>query len=65
MSVIETRQKAQEELKAIEEVTAVLLPEPSTALVPFVVSFVATVLSALYPALQAARLQIVDALRVE
>ena len=35
MSVIETRQKAQDELKAIEEVTAVLLPEPSTALVPF------------------------------
>ncbi len=34
MSVIETRQKAQDELKAIEEVTAVLLPEPSTELVP-------------------------------
>jgi len=35
MSVVETRQKAQEELKSIEEVTAVILPEPSTALVPF------------------------------
>ncbi|MCI2399336.1 toxic anion resistance protein [Aliiroseovarius subalbicans] len=34
MSVVKTRAKAQEELKLIEEVTAVILPEPSTALVP-------------------------------
>ena len=38
---------------------------PTTLLVPFLVSLLATLLSALYPALQAARLQIVDALRVE
>jgi len=35
MSVVQTRQKAQEDLKAVEEVTAVILAEPSTALVPF------------------------------
>ncbi|GGD26543.1 toxic anion resistance protein [Sinisalibacter lacisalsi] len=35
MSVVENRQKAQEDLKAVEEVTAVILAEPSTALVPF------------------------------
>lgn len=38
---------------------------PSTVLLPFLVSLVATLLSALYPALQAARLRVVDALRVE
>ena len=37
----------------------------STLLAPFLVSLFATLLSALYPALQAARLQVVDALRVE
>jgi len=37
----------------------------STALLPFAVSVIATVLSALYPALQAARLRVVDALRVD
>jgi putative ABC transport system permease protein len=37
----------------------------STMLAPFLVSLFATLLSALYPALQAARLQVVDALRVE
>jgi len=36
-----------------------------TVLLPFLVSLVATLLSALYPALQAARLPVVDALRVE
>jgi len=36
-----------------------------TVLLPFLVSLVATLLSALYPALQAARLRVVDALRVE
>jgi len=36
-----------------------------TVLLPFFVSLVATLLSALYPALQAARLRVVDALRVE
>jgi len=35
MSVVQTRQKAQEDLRAVEEVTAVILAEPSTALVPF------------------------------
>ena len=49
----------------VEETTLSVRIGWSTALVPFIVSFVATVLSALYPALQAARLQIVDALRVE
>ncbi len=34
MSVVNTREKAQEDLKAVEELTAVILPEPSTALVP-------------------------------
>jgi len=38
---------------------------PLTVLLPFLVSLVATLLSALYPALQAARLRVVDALRVE
>jgi len=38
---------------------------PLTLLLPFLVSLVATLLSALYPALQAARLRVVDALRVE
>ncbi len=38
---------------------------PPTVLLPFLVSLVATLLSALYPALQAARLRVVDALRVE
>ncbi len=33
MSVINTREKAQKDLKAVEELTAVILPEPSTALV--------------------------------
>ena len=33
MSVVNTREKAQEDLKAVEELTAVILPEPSTALV--------------------------------
>ena len=37
----------------------------STVLAPFLVSLFATLLSALYPALQAASLQVVDALRVE
>ena len=36
-----------------------------TVLLPFLVSLVATLLSALYPALQAARLRVVEALRVE
>ena len=36
-----------------------------TVLLPFLVSLIATLLSALYPALQAARLRVVDALRVE
>jgi uncharacterized protein YaaN involved in tellurite resistance len=34
MSVVQTREKAQAALKDIEDVTAVILPEPSTALVP-------------------------------
>ena len=34
MSVVNTREKAQKDLKAVEELTAVILPEPSTALVP-------------------------------
>jgi uncharacterized protein YaaN involved in tellurite resistance len=34
MSVVETREKAQAALKDIEDVTAVILTEPSTALVP-------------------------------
>jgi len=34
MSVVNTREKAQEDLKAVEALTAVILPEPSTALVP-------------------------------
>jgi uncharacterized protein YaaN involved in tellurite resistance len=34
MSVVETREKAQAALKNIEDVTAVILTEPSTALVP-------------------------------
>lgn len=34
MSVVETREKAEAELKLVEEVTAVLLPEPTTELVP-------------------------------
>ena len=34
MSVINTREKAQADLKAVEELTAVILPEPNTALVP-------------------------------
>jgi len=38
---------------------------PLTVLLPFLVSLVATLLSSLYPALQAARLRVVDALRVE
>jgi len=38
---------------------------PLTVLLPFLVSLVATLLSALYPALQAARLRVVEALRVE
>ncbi|MEZ5769664.1 MAG: toxic anion resistance protein [Paracoccaceae bacterium] len=33
MSVVNTREKAQEALQAVEEVTAVILPEPNTALV--------------------------------
>ena len=37
----------------------------SSAVLPFAVSVIATLLSALYPALQAARLQVVDALRVD
>lgn len=39
--------------------------EVGTVLVPFAISFVATLLSALYPAAQASRLRVVDALRVE
>ena len=38
---------------------------PSSALLPFFVSLIATLLSALYPSVQAARLRVVDALRVE
>lgn len=34
MSVVNTREQAQAALKEVEEVTAMLLPEPSTALVP-------------------------------
>ena len=34
MSVINTREKAQADLKAVEDLTAVILPEPNTALVP-------------------------------
>jgi uncharacterized protein YaaN involved in tellurite resistance len=34
MSVVQTREQAQAALKEVEEVTAVILPEPSTALVP-------------------------------
>jgi len=39
--------------------------ELKTALLPFAVSVVATLLSALYPSTQASRLRVVDALRVE
>lgn len=49
----------------VEEATLAVRIGFSTAALPFVVSVVATILSALYPALQAARLQIVDALRVD
>ena len=35
MSVVETRKKAQADLAAVEEVSKHLLPEPSTALVPY------------------------------
>ncbi|MCB1336479.1 MAG: toxic anion resistance protein [Maritimibacter sp.] len=34
MSVVNTREQAQADLRAVEEVTAVILPEPATALVP-------------------------------
>ena len=34
MSVVKTREQAQAALKEVEEITAVILPEPSTALVP-------------------------------
>jgi len=34
MSVVQSREQAQADLKAVEELTAVILPEPSTALVP-------------------------------
>ncbi len=37
----------------------------ATAAVPFVVSVAATLLSALFPSIEAARLRVVDALRVE
>jgi len=37
----------------------------ATAAVPFVVSVAATLLSALFPSLEAARLRVVDALRVD
>jgi ABC-type lipoprotein release transport system permease subunit len=39
--------------------------ELKTALLPFAVSVIATLLSALYPSTQASRLRVVDALRVE
>ena len=48
----------------VEETTLVVKIGLSTAALPFAVSVIATILSALYPALQAARLQVVDALRV-
>ena len=38
---------------------------PSTAVLPFIVSLTATLFSSLYPALHAARLRVVDALRAE
>ena len=49
----------------VEESTLAVSIGPSTMVLPFTVSVVATLLSAFYPAIQAARLQVVDALRVD
>jgi putative ABC transport system permease protein len=49
----------------IEELTLGARIEVKTALVPFAVSLAATLLSALYPATQASRLRVVEALRIE
>ncbi|MEW5825953.1 MAG: FtsX-like permease family protein [Candidatus Bipolaricaulota bacterium] len=49
----------------IEPVVLASTIGPATALVPFAVSVVATLLSALYPSSLASRLRVVDALRVE
>jgi len=49
----------------VEESTLAVSIGPSTVVLPFTVSVVATLLSAFYPAIQAARLQVVDALRVD
>jgi putative ABC transport system permease protein len=49
----------------IEPVTLAVRLGLMTAVVPFCVSLVATLLSALYPSLQASRLSVVDALRVD
>jgi len=49
----------------IEKFTLGARIEVKTALVPFAVSLAATLLSALYPAAQASRLRVVEALRIE
>jgi len=48
----------------VEETTLAVLLSPTTALIPFLVSVTATLVSSVYPSIHAARLRVVDALRV-
>lgn len=49
----------------LDPVVLTVRVEPTTALGPFLVGLIATLLSAVFPAIQMSRLQVVDALRME